>query len=442
MEDAVARFVHELSLDDIPAGVLVQARWCLLDLVGVAAAGSGTRLSRIMRDHAARHLLGAEARPRLLYDGRPVSPPGAALANAATIDSVDGHDGHRLCKGHAGAAVLPAALAFLDPAPGATGAGLLTALVVGVEVATRAGIALHATAADYHSSGAWNALGAAAVGARVLGLDRTATGHALGIAEYHGPRAPMMAAIDHPSMVKDSSAWGAHAGVTAALLAADGFTGPPPGLLNGSGPAGRGLWSDLGSRWRITEQYFKPYPVCRWAHPAVRATIDLAVAHELHPSSLARIQVTTFDPATRLTTRQPGNTEQAQYSLIYPVALAAVHRDVPPELVAQPDRAGQEVRELVETMTVTESAQMSAAFPAVRHAQVSITLRDGRVVSSGPTTAPGDPESPLTADQLEAKFRGSVTPLLGADASDRLLETVRHIEHDTVATLVDATCPI
>jgi len=91
-------------------------------------------------------------------------------------------------------------------------------------------------------------------------------------------------------------------------------------------------------------------------------------------------------------------------------------------------------------MTVAESPEMSAAFPAVRRADVSITLRDGRVVSSGPTTAPGDPESPLTADQLEAKFRGSLTPLLGMDASDELLSTTRHIEHHPLPTLVDAIC--
>lgn len=441
MDDAIVDFVHDIGLGDLPAGVAERARWCLLDLVGVAAAGSGTPMSRIMRDHAARFMRGAELGSRLLFDGRQVSRPGAALGNAATIDSMDGHDGHRLCKGHAGAAVLPAALAFLEPAPRASGADLLTALVVGYEIATRAGIALHASAVDYHSSGAWNAMGAAAVGARVLGLDRVATLHGLGIAEYHGPRAPMMAAIDHPSMVKDSSAWGAHIGVTAALLAAEGFTAPPPSLLSRAVAPGTELWGDLGSRWRILEQYFKPYPVCRWAHPAVRAVIDLVVAHDLGPASLAQIHVATFDPATRLTTRHPCTTEQAQYGLVYPVAVAAVHRDVPPGLVADPDRAGDDVRQLVETMTVAESPEMSDAFPAARRADVSITLRDGRTVSSGPTTADGDPESPLTADQLVAKFRGSITPLLGVDASDQLLDTVRNIEHRTLPTLTDAICP-
>lgn len=440
MDHAVVRFLHEVTYADLPSDVRQQARWCLIDLVGVAAAGTRTRLSQIMRDHAAGHLRSHATGARLMFDGRVVSLPGAALANAATIDSFDGHDGHRLCKGHAGAAVLPAALACLAAAPQATGADLLAALVVGYEIATRAGIGLHATAADYHSSGAWNALGAAAVGARLLGLVPSATIHALGIADYHGPRAPMMAAVGHPTMVKDSSAWGAHAGVTAALLATDGFTGPPASLLPDAGGVDPELWADLGTRWRITEQYFKPYPVCRWAHPAVRATLDLVAAHDLRAESITRIDVTTFRPATQLTTRRPDSTEQAQYSLPFPVAVAAVHREVLPELITHPDRAGKHTWRLVDDMTITESAAMTGAFPAVRLADVSITLRDGTTLMSGPTTASGDPESPLGADELEAKFGAYARPLLGADASASLLRALHGVESQPLPALLDRLC--
>ena len=436
VQRTVAAFVHDLRYGELPAEVLDQARRCLLDLVGVAAAGSRTRLSRLMRTHAATHFAAAGPAAGLLFDARTASPPGAALANASTIDSMDGHDGHRLCKGHVGAAVLPAALAFLDGVDTATGADLLAALVVGYEVATRAGIGLHATAADYHSSGAWNALGAAAVGSRILGLDGAATLHSLGIAQYHGPRAPMMAAIGDPSMVKDSSAWGAHAGVTAALLAADGFTGPSPGLLAAPDPA---AWLDLGDRWRILEQYFKPYPVCRWAQPAVQAAIDVVTAYDVDPASLRSLTVTTFDPATRLLASYPTTTEQAQYSLGFPVALAAVHRDVPADLVARPDRAGEAVHRLVASMSVQESPALTAAFPDQRRAEVSAALVDGRVLSSGPTTAYGDPESPLSTAALDAKFDASVTPVLGAGRAQTLRQLVRDVERHPVRALGEAT---
>src|SRR5207247_549552 len=144
---------------------------------------------------------------------------------------------------------------------------------LGYEIATRAGIAQHATVPDYHCSGSWNALGCAAVGARVMGFGAERTRHALGIAEYFGPRGQILRVTGQPTMLKDGSGWGAHAGVTAALLAGDDFTGAP--ALNVESADAQAWWSDLGTRWRIREQYFKAYPVCRWAQPAIEAALDL-----------------------------------------------------------------------------------------------------------------------------------------------------------------------
>lgn len=113
-------------------------------------------------------------------------------------------------------------------------------------------------------------------------------------------------------MVKDSSAWGALAGVPAALLACDGFTGAPAALATPGAEAGSDVWAGLGRRWLILDQYFKPFPVCRWAHPAVRATIHMVTEHGIDPGHIDRILVTTFHPATRLTSRMPHTTEEAQ----------------------------------------------------------------------------------------------------------------------------------
>ena len=137
--------------------------------------------------------------------------------------------------------------------------------------------ALHATTPDYHTSGAWIAVAAAAAGARLLKLDADQTAHALGIAEYHGPRSQMMRCIDHPTMLKDGSGWGAMAGVSAALLARNGFTGAP--ALTITEPPD--IWSDLGDNWLITQQYFKPYPVCRWAQSPIEAALALRAEHGL-----------------------------------------------------------------------------------------------------------------------------------------------------------------
>ena len=99
-----------------------------------------------------------------------------------TIDSIDAHDGHNLTKGHTGCHQLPALLAFAQAEEEVDAKSFVAALVVGYEFATRAGIALHASACDYHTSGAWGAVGCAGLGARVLGLDHGRTFEALGIA--------------------------------------------------------------------------------------------------------------------------------------------------------------------------------------------------------------------------------------------------------------------
>lgn len=394
---SVAKFIHHTTYEDLPADVAHQAKRCLLDLLGVAAAGTSTNLSQILYRHALEHSGGSNRASRLLFNGSRVGAADAALANAGTIDSMDGHDGHRLVKGHAGAATLPAVLAFMDEAPGQTTNDLLAALIVGYEISLRAGIALHRTATDYHSSGAWNAIGAAAVGARLLRLGTDATQHALGIAEYSAPRGPMMRAIKHPTMVKDSSAWGARAGVSAAFLASEGFTGAPVDLL---GPRET---QDLGRRWRVLEQYFKPYPVCRWSHAAIRAGLNLTAGNGLAADDIREIEVITFDAATRLHTSAPKDTEEAQYSLLFALASSLIHGELAAEHILAPQNETGALR-LAQKIRLTASESMSEEFPARRLAQVKITYNDGQNLSSNPVEAEGDPESPLSDDALLAKF--------------------------------------
>ena len=246
MTDSAIRFIEAFDLDQASPESVYHAKRCLLDLIGVAAAGSTTPLSRIIRDHAAANFASAKRSAGLLFDRRSASPVGAALANGMTIDAFDAHDGHPSTKGHAGCGTLAGLFAFADEQM--SGAQFIADLIVGYEIAIRAGLSLHATVSDYHTSGAWVALGVAAVGSRRLGLSTQLTREALGIAEYHGPRSQMMRCIDHPSMVKDGSGWGAMAGVSAALLARDGFTGAPAITVEGvkmSKRSGR-IWVPAG----------------------------------------------------------------------------------------------------------------------------------------------------------------------------------------------------
>jgi 2-methylcitrate dehydratase PrpD len=405
-------FIHDLAFADMPEDVVRQAKRCLIDLVGVAAAGVRTDASRIARAFAARHLGTSGQGARILFDGRTASPAGAAYAGAATIDAFDAHDGHPLTKGHAGAAVLPALLAVADAGARVDGRAFLASLVLGYEIATRAGIALHASAGDYHASGSWNALGCAAVASRLLRLDPDRTRHALGIAEYHGPRSQMMRCIDHPAMIKDSSGWGALAGVSAAYLAADGFTGAP--ALTVEAEAHRELWSDLGTGWRIREHYLKPHPVCRWAQPAIEAADALVKRHRIVPGRIAAVRVETFDAAVRLDSRPPATTEDAQYALGFPLAAMLVRGRVGAQEIMADGLRDPDILRMAHRIVLQEDAAFTRRFPAERIARVTIALDDGEELVSGPTAARGDPDSPLEDEEVMLKFR-SLACRLGDD---------------------------
>jgi len=439
----ISTFARELTFADLPDDVAAQAQRCLLDLIGVAAAGRGTPAAAIVNAYAATQLCARDGEARILFDGRRASMAGAAFAGATTIDAIDAHDGHVLTKGHAGVAVLPALLAYIDGGAGTRvandGREFLARLVLGYEVATRAGIALHATVPDYHCSGAWNALACAALGGRLFGFDDARLRHALGIAEYFGPRGQILRVCSYPTMLKDGSGWGAHAGVTAALLARDGFTGAPALTVERDDAAP--LWNDLGTRWRIREQYFKAYPVCRWAQPAIEAALALKRAHRFSAEDVVGIGIESFREAIDLGSqcRFPATTDEAQYSVTFAVAAAFAFGRLSADEIDTKGLTDPRVKRLLETMTLTEDAEFSGLFPAERWARVRITLRDGRALVSSAERARGNPENPLNDDELRAKYRELAVPVLGAERAAKVERAVATLVQvpGSLATLVD-----
>ena len=435
----VAAFALGTTLDRMPADVIVQAQRCLLDLIGVAAGGAGTPAAAIISAYAATQMTSRDAEARLLFDGRRASRAGAAFAGASTIDALDGHDGHVLTKGHAGVAVLPAMLAAIDGGARCDGAEFLACLVLGYEIATRAGIALHSSVADYHCSGAWNAIACAAVVGRLVGLNRSQLREALGVAEYIAPRGQILRVCAHPTMLKDGSSWGAHAGVTAAILAGEGFTGAPAITLEDAGV--RPHWNDLGERWRIREQYFKAYPVCRWAQPAIEAALALKRAYRFEVDDIVGIGVESFREAIDLGARcaSPGTTDEAQYSLAFGVAAALVFERVGADEVNAAGATDPRLQRMYDRMVATEDVDFSRRFPAERWARIRLRLADGRTLVSEPARARGNPENPLSDDELAEKYRGLATPALGKARTERIERLVASLltQRNALPALLD-----
>ncbi|MEP6608485.1 MAG: MmgE/PrpD family protein [Burkholderiaceae bacterium] len=434
---SVSSFVRGVHYQDLPADVAKQAGRCVLDLIGVAAAGSRTPASAIVNAYASTQLVGRDRAARILFDGRRAGLAGAAFAGATTIDAFDAHDGHVLTKGHAGVAVLPALLAYLDGGVARpsriNGREFLTCVALGYEIATRAGIALHATAADYHCSGAWNALACAALGGRWLGFDDERMRHAIGIAEYWGPRGQILRVCSYPTMLKDGSGWGAQVGVSAALLAHDGFTGAP--ALTVEREDAHGYWSDLGTRWRMREQYFKAYPICRWAQPAVEAALTLKQSHRFGVGDIVTVGIESFREAIDLGSQcaAPIATDEAQYSLPYAVAAALVYGQLGAVEVSKAALVDPRITHLLQAIRLTDDAEFSRRFPSERWARVRITLRDGTTRVSEPARARGNPENPLSDDELREKYRTLAQPVLGARRTENIERLVDSLASDDAA---------
>lgn len=406
---------------------IAQAKRCLLDLLGVAAAATQTELADIASRYVRTQHGGS--RPLLFAPGT-ASESGVALHGAWLIDAFDAHDGQVLTKGHVGVAILPALLAYAET-ESLTGREFLGLLTLGYEVATRAGIALHATACDYHTSGAWNSLAVAALGGKLLGLDRQRLHEAMGIAEFYGPRSQMMRCIVHPTMVKDGSGWGAMSGVAASLLAREGFTGAP--AISVTDDAVKSLWCDLGQRWYLHEQYFKAYPVCRWAQPAVEAVLSLR-ERIVDYLRIDRIDIYTFHEGVCLATPAPHTTEAAQYSLPWPVACAIAKGRVDADSITR-QLEDPELLSLASRVRSHRHADYDALFPAERWAHAVITLQDGTTLTSEPLEARGNPGNPLSDAEIENKYRQLAQPALGERASP-LFDIVMTLDQRPVSDLL------
>jgi len=309
---------------------------------------------------------------------------------------------------------------------------MLTGMIVGYEVAHRVGRCWHDHHEIYQACGSWGTVACAAAAANLMGLTPEQARHALGIAEYHGPRSQMMRCIDHPTMVKDGSGWAAMAGVSAGLLAAAGFTGAP--ALTVEDAAIKNIWADTGREWHILVQFFKPYPVCYWAQAPIAGAVQLQKAHGLAPADIAAIRVYTFHEATRLATRRPETTDEAQYSLPFPVAAALVHGRVGLEALRGAGLQDPAVLALVDKVEMVEEQTFNDRFPAERLARVEIETVSGRVLDSGEVRPLWDLSAPPADAELHEKFHQLVAPTLPAGRAAALEHAAWHC-----ADLPDAT---
>jgi len=434
LNEHTLNFILETKWDTLPRNIQHQAKRCLLDTLGALIAGHKTPVADLMNSFAKEQFNGDGA--TILVKGNKLSSSGAALVNGFANNALDIDDGYRNVKGHPGACILPVILAAGEMVPRVTGKQFLTALVVGYEVAIRAGVIRHATYETYHSSGSWGAIGGAAAAGNLLGLSRERLCHALGAAEYHAPLAPMMKCIDLPGMGKDSVGWGCMVAMMSVIMADKGFTGINP--IFDDSPEEEWI-NSLGKVFEIMNLYFKPYAACRWAQPGVDGALKIMAENSLDPEDIKRIKVFTFQESAALSTDYPQNTEEAQYNIAFPIAAALLDGEVGPVQVLAPRLLDKDIHQMMDKIQIIAEERFQKEFPAKAESEVEIMTTNGVVFSSGMMSAGWDTHSTLPTDlELENKFLWLVSPVLGKIKAESLVNLIRDFDkEETLDKLID-----
>ena len=437
----LARFVAGLALDDVPADVVTAALQLALDTLGNALAASREDFGRAVLGVAER--LGGGPESTLLGSSARVAAANAVLANATLAHGLDFDDTREDAIVHTGCVAVTTAMAAGE-AVGTGGRAVLEALIAGVEVMCRVGLAvpgaLHAR--HFHPTSITSSFAAAAVTAKLHNLSEDQLVHAFGIC---GSQASgIIEYLADGSWTKRlHPGWGAHAGVIATLLARGGFTGPTTVLEGEHGLyaafAGghepdrlEALLDSLGRKWELTELTLKPYPCGSIAQPYMDCAMRLR--ERVRPQEIVAIRCrTAAGPVPRLweplaAKHAPPNGYAAKFSLPYLLATILVRGRA--GLAEFADEAARAADVLSVARRVTYELDATIDYPRQFVGDVEVTLADGRVLRERQDRPRGGPDAPLTRAEIEAKFRGNAALALPADRVERVIAGVSGLAAD------------
>ncbi|MCL6559851.1 MAG: MmgE/PrpD family protein, partial [Firmicutes bacterium] len=348
-------------------------------------------------------------------------------------------DVHRGAIIHAGASVIPAALAVAEMQH-VTGRQLLVAIVTGYEVAIRVGEAV--TPAHYyfwHTTGTCGTFGAAAAAGKLLGLSGeqliwtlgNAGTQAAGLWEFLADGA--MSKHLHPGKA-------AMNGVLAALLAREGFTGARR-ILEGEKGFCRAtaVKYDLNKitaglegappKFKIEENSFKIYSSCRHTHPAIDVVLSLMGDNKIPVSEVAGVNVYTYSTALQITANyNPQSVYAAKFSLPFCVALALCKGSCRPADFTEEALQDRQVHKLMKNVKLVLDKDLDARHPVNWPAVVEITTSSGHIYRGSTDFPKGDPENPASKEELTAKFRSLATGPWGEKRVRALEEAVWELE--------------
>ena len=421
---ALADRVSAMRLASMPPAALTVAKQCLLDWIGVALAGRGEPLVRILIEELAP--TDDPAGVAIVGHGRRARASDAVLINGAMGHALD-FDDVIMPMGHPTVPVAPVVLALAQLC-GASGAAALEAFIAGVETECRIARLLGPShyARGWHTTATTGAFGAAAAAAQLLGVEGEALTHAFGLA---GTQAAGLKSCFGTMSKPLHPGKAAQNGLLAARLAARGFTSDTDILGSAQGFTATqsttadptGALADRTQPW-VVEALFKYHAACYLTHDSIEAANQLRIEEGIAPDAIAAVSVKV--PSGHLgvcNIQTPATGLECKFSLRMTTALALSGEDTFQEALFSDATAQRPELVALRDKVSIDPTQVG------RGCVVTVRLRDGRLLSRT-----GDVSQPLRdlaaqQDKLERKFRHLTAPVLGSRA-DEVIGLCRRLE--------------
>ena len=446
----LAEFVTRTATGDIGQDVLARGGDALMDTVGCALAGTLEPVGEI----ALRWVAETGARPQATVWGQNsrTSPAEAAFANGICSHALDFDDSLPTLRGHPSATIAPAALA-VGEAAGASGAQVLAAYALGLEIAGKLGQAfghghyLH----GWHSTATVGVFSSTAAAARLWGLDaaQLQTAWALAASQMSGlvrnfgtMTKPFHAG--HAARTAVLSAWMAKEGFTADDRIFDDENSVLATYGGDDGVSLSQLVERLGAPWEIMEPgiYVKRWPCCYCNHRPVGALFEMLKEHAIETKDVTAVEIG-FPPGsdTALVSTNPNTGLEGKFSIEYVAAAAVVDRKLTLETFTDTMVQRPEVRQLMAKVRRYRIEDKRVYSGITGYNDVAVETTRGRF-EKRVEKVPGSPAWPMTAQDRVEKFMDCAGRVLGQPGAERLLSLVRRCaELDDVRELVRATVP-
>ena len=410
------RFVASTQYKDLPEAVIEAVKIRLLDTIGAGLAGfylgNHKPLLSLVGGNGDATVWGLGLR----YPLRDATLLNSFLAHSCYID-----DGSRFTGGHPSSVVIPSALALAESRD-ASGVELIAATAAGYEIFLRLGRAIYPSVVNrgFQSTAVLGAVASAAACASVLRLNAQASQNALAIACNLGVglKEALKSSRSQPLQVGRSC----EGGLLSALYAREGAVGVDSIIENGffkafaNGTTDQNILDGLGSDFRIFETYIKVHGGCRGNHAPIDAVRAIVTTNNIAAVDVERISVEVDSVTLAAEIHEPINGAQAQFSIAFAIAVVITEGNASVFQYTDERLSEPRIRRLMERVRVVVDPALDYAYPDKRGARAEVVLKDGRRFVQFVENARGEPELPLTDDEIEEKFFIIGDTVLGANS--------------------------